>query len=322
LLLTSAAVGTVGGMTLAAILNINGGTVSLTNVVGGSGSSTVNLNVGTLDLQGGQITNVSAVNIGVASASGVAQLINAARISSPNVINLAPNGTLAGNTLITAPGLIVNGTISPGVSGIGVITDNGPATLGPAGSLAVSVQNAIGTPSTGWSFFQVNGALNIQATNGNAFTIQVQSFDPNGSGVVTNFNANTNYDWVTITAAGGIASFAANKFIVDASLFQNDLAGGYFYVRTNGNSLVLSFAGYPSLPAFTNIVLVSSNLVFTGASGIFGGGYYVLVSTNMALPLSQWPRLATNSFAPNGTFSFTNTPVPNAGTTFYRLQLQ
>src|SRR5208282_3809041 len=30
-------------------------------------------------------------------------------------------------------------------------------------------------------------------------------------------------------------------FAVDTTFFQNDLAGGYFYVRTNGNSLVLSF---------------------------------------------------------------------------------
>ena len=31
----------------------------------------------------------------------------------------------------------------------------------------------------------------------------------------------------------GVTNFAGNKFAIDGSLFENDLAGGYFFVRTN-----------------------------------------------------------------------------------------
>ncbi len=43
------------------------------------------------------------------------------------------------------------------------------------------------------------------------------------------------------------------------------------------------------------------------AHGTNNGPYYVLSSTNVALPLSNWTRLQTNSFDANGNFSFTNT---------------
>src|SRR5207247_1886901 len=44
------------------------------------------------------------------------------------------------------------------------------------------------------------------------------------------------------TANGGITNFDATKFTIDTAYFGNDLGGGYFYVHTNGNSLLLSFS--------------------------------------------------------------------------------
>jgi hypothetical protein len=229
-----------------ATLNVNGGTVQATNITGGGGLSTINLASGTIDLSGGgpfagSLVNVSGLNLGAAGVLATALLENAATISISNVITIAPNGTLAGNPVITAPGLIVNGILSPGVNGIGAITNNGPVTLGAGGDFFVSVQNADGAPVTGWDFLQVNGGLNVQSSNTGPFTVQVQSFDPAGSGQVTNFSADTSYAWPVAAAAGGITNFNATKIIADGSLFQNDLAGGYFYVGTNNNSLVLSF---------------------------------------------------------------------------------
>jgi hypothetical protein len=126
------------------------------------------------------------------------------------------------------------------MGGVGWLTNNGPATFGPGGHFAVDVQDAGGTPVEGWDFLQVDGALNVQSTNTNPFTIDLQSLDINGPDPVTNFSYNTNYDW-TIASAGGITNFAVSAFAINDSQFQNDLAGGYFFVRTNSNSLVLSF---------------------------------------------------------------------------------
>jgi hypothetical protein len=408
-------------------LNINGGTVQAANIVGGPGISTINLNSGTLDLQAdnptpGQITNVTTLNIGAGGQVDAAQLINAARIASPNAINIATNGMLAGNTAITAPGLVVDGTIEPGgADGVGAITNSGGITLGAGGTLVVGVQNVTGGPVAGWDYLQANGGLTIQATGADPFMVQVQSFSPNGAGVVADYNNNTNYNWNIAGAVGGIAGFAANKFTVNDPLFVNDLAGGYFYVRTNAGSLLLAFTNnHPpaagtvtlyrtgntmavpvamlatnwsdpdsdpvawagvtgstngaalgsdgSFVYYTNANNVADEILYTvkdvrtnppavyragdtqrtatgtiillpppviGGVGLNGGGviirgtggkpggtYYVLAATNLALPLSGWTVIATNSYDDAGNINFTNPPNPSLPETYYRLRVQ
>jgi len=304
-------------------LNVNDGTIFATNISGGGGTSAINLNSGILNLQGGGlITSVSTLNIGD-GVSDSALLTGAGNISSPNSITVAANGTLAGNTSITSPNLIINGTLSPGVDGIGAITNTGAAVFGAGGSFSVTVQNANGAPVSGWDYLQENGALNVQATNNNPFTIQLESFDPNGSGSVTNFNSLTNYDWTIATASGGISNFSADKFTVDSSQFQNNLNGGYFYVRTNSNSLFLSFTNPPSAPVTVNIAAAGANgFVFSGSGGSAGAFYYVLATTNLGLPVSQWTVIATNIFDSGGNFDFTNPADPTAPQNFYLLQLR
>jgi hypothetical protein len=406
-----------------ATINLNGGTVQATNIIGSGGVSTINLNSGVLDLQAGNpfagsIANVSSLTIG--GAGGSALLENAASISASNIIAIASNGTLAGNTLIIAPGLVVNGTISPGVNGVGAITNSGITTMGAGGNFDVALVDALGAPGTGWDFLQSGGSLNVQATNTNPFTIQLESFGTSGPGVATNFSFNTNYDWVIATADGGLVNFSSDKFSVNNSQFQNDLAGGYFYVRSNGNSLVLSFtnnhppvagivtvyrtggtmaipvstlathwsdpdgdpvtlagvnssstngAGNVSTdgsfiyytnanavedvilytvqdvrtnppavyqpddtvltatgeliilppPGFGGIRFAGNNVVLKATGGITGGTCYLLASMNLAIPSSQWQRVATNTFDATGSFTVTNTPAPNIQETFYRL---
>jgi hypothetical protein len=305
-------------------LNINGGTVLATNVSGAGGTSIINLNSGVLDLQGanpvpGNLLNISSLNIGDGSANA-ASLQNAAAISISNAITIAANGTLAGNTLITAPALVVNGAVSPGVNGVGAITNNGTLTFGPGGHFALDILNANGSPGTDWDFLQTAGTLDIQATG--PFTINLQSLDSGGPGLVDDFNSNTNYDWVIANADGGIANFASNAFNVNIDLFENDPGNGFFYVRTNGNSLILSFVSQPAAGPILNIAMSGTNLVLSGKGGFPGNGYYVLSTTNLMLPLSLWQRVASILFDSNGNFSFTTPFVPGASQSFYRLQLQ
>jgi hypothetical protein len=60
-------------------------------------------------------------------------------------------------------------------------------------------------------------------------------------------------------------------------------------------------------PAITSIQASGGNVIISGTDGTNNGPYYVLSSTNVALPLTNWTRLQTNSFDANGNFSFTNT---------------
>ena len=219
-------------------LNINGGTVQ-SPVITSSGISTINLNSGTLNSP--IITNISTINIGANAAGGTALMQNAVTVSSANNIGIAANGIVAGNTAFTTPALVINGTVSPGSSGIGAITNNGDIILGAGGSFELAVQGVTGNPGVAGDFVQASGRLNIQSTAANPFIISLESFANGAPGMLDGFSYTTNFDWVIASAAGGITNFGAAGFTVDTTFFQNDLAGGYFYVRTNANSLALSF---------------------------------------------------------------------------------
>jgi hypothetical protein len=83
----------------------------------------------------------------------------------------------------------------------------------------------------------------------------------------------------------------------------------------------LSLNGIPNVPAFNSLSLVGTNLIVRGSNGWPGQNYYVLTSTNLALPLSQWKAIATNPFDPAGNFNLTNPLNPASSKLFYLLQL-
>jgi hypothetical protein len=64
-----------------------------------------------------------------------------------------------------------------------------------------------------------------------------------------------------------------------------------------------------------------SALVVNGTGGMSNAPYFVLASTNISLPLSQWTRIQTNQFSGAGNFSFTNTLTLERVQQFFRLQL-
>lgn len=305
-------------------LNLNNGTVAANNILGGGGTAIINLNSGVLDSQSGVITNITRLNLGASGLASPAQLINAAIIQSPNAINVFSNGTLSGNATVTVPSLALSGAISPGGDSAGSLTNNGSVTFGAGGRYVFDLADAIGQPGTDWDFLSISGGLEIQATGTNPFVIQLRSIDQNltdNNSGAADFGNDSSQAWVIATAAGGVTNFSAEKFSVDASGFANDLAGGSFSVQTNGNSLLLVFTSRPAPPFFGGLTVGGANLIFSGAGGGSNGVYYVLASTNLAAPLGQWRRLATNSFDGHGNFIFTNRLNSGGGQQFYQLQL-
>jgi len=59
-------------------------------------------------------------------------------------------------------------------------------------------------------------------------------------------------------------------------------------------------------PVVASVWIVSTNFIFTGTGGIAASNYFVLTSTNLALPLVNWTRLVTNQFDASGKFGATN----------------
>jgi hypothetical protein len=111
-----------------------------------------------------------------------------------------------------------------------------------------------------------------------------------------------------------------------------------FVVPATGTSTVLQFGFEASgtdwlglddisvvaVPGIIGISLSGGNLVINGSNGVSGQTCYVLTTTNLALPRSQWMPVATNVLNAGGNFSITATNAvnPNVPQQFYILQLQ
>lgn len=300
-----------GGLT-----KLNSGTLNLTTTNSYTGDTTINS--GTLALVAiGSITN--SANISVAAG---ATLDASGR--SDGTLTLAAGQTLTGNGTVTGT-FIVNGSISPGGNNVGALTNNGSIALAPGGSYLFDMEDAVGLPGTNWDFVSISGGLTVQATDTNPFIIKLRSIDGNlndNNPGAADFGNQSSQSWVIATTGAGITNFSPDKFSVDTSAFQNDLGGGTFSVQTNGNSLLLVFNPPPSPPVISSVTLTGTNLIVSGTGGDTDGNYVVLTSTDLTLPLSQWQRIATNTFNTGGTFTFTNSVNRDAPQTFYQLLLQ
>jgi hypothetical protein len=63
-------------------------------------------------------------------------------------------------------------------------------------------------------------------------------------------------------------------------------------------------------PNINRASLSGNNLILSGTGGTPNWYYYALSSTNLAVPVAQWPRIATNQFDNTGNFNFTNSINP------------
>ena len=68
-------------------------------------------------------------------------------------------------------------------------------------------------------------------------------------------------------------------------------------------------------------VVSGANLAASGSSGVINGAYYVISSTDLALPLTNWTVLATNAFDGSGNFAFNYTVNPAEPQRFFTIRL-
>ena len=74
-------------------------------------------------------------------------------------------------------------------------------------------------------------------------------------------------------------------------------------------------------PVIGNISISPGGLSLSGSGGVASANFYLLASTNLVTPLTNWTLLSTNQFDTNGNFNFTNTMNINSPQSFYLLQL-
>ncbi|HXI72395.1 MAG TPA: hypothetical protein VNN22_18735, partial [Verrucomicrobiae bacterium] len=68
-------------------------------------------------------------------------------------------------------------------------------------------------------------------------------------------------------------------------------------------STVVSTIATPPAPVTIHVRFSGGNLSLSGTGGSAGATYYVVGSTNLAVPLALWPILSTNVFDGSGNFS-------------------
>jgi PKD repeat protein len=199
-----------------------------------------------------------------------------------NYVHLTP--------MVTANGLL---TISFAGRADGQGNLNGVQLSGPGATLVAPAANFSGTPT------------NIYATQSVSFTDysfgNITSWHWNfgdGNTLNTNASASVNHAY----ALPG--SYTVTLIVTGVGVSATNAQTGYIVVN--------------STPAFGNTLLSGGDLILSGTGGIAGNQYRILTATNLTQPLASWTPVATNVFAPDGSYSYTQSFLTNAAS-FFRL---
>lgn len=241
---------------------------------------------------------------GSLSTSGAESFFNSSDVSSNLFLQDVNNGLM----LQALNGATINGTpiVINSASGL----DNDKWALIPTDSGYYRVTN-----KKSQSVLAVSGAsLNV------------------GAAVVEwTFGSGKNDQWMPMSAGNGSYYFinrlsslclALPSGVAGARLEQQIYTGAanqQFNLPLNLPSVTASRLGSPFI---SSIAVQGSNLVLSGSNGVAGQPFYLLGSTNIALPLDQWQILTTNAFNLDGSFNITDSISPNSFQQFYRLQVQ
>jgi fibronectin-binding autotransporter adhesin len=228
---------------------------------------------------------------GATIVSAGALLVNGALGNSP--VTVLNGATLGGNGTLGASATVNSGaTLSPGANGLGILAVNGTVTL--RGTTFMELNRALGTNDLllVGSTLSYGGTLvltnlsGVLAPDDTLKLFSAQSY----TGAFTNF--------VPATPGPGLTW--------DASL-----------LATNGT---LKVAVAPR-PVLSGIALIGTNLVLTAANGVPGEKFYLLQSTNLSLPATNWTPVLTNTFGLDGQVAVTNPVNASATGVFYLLEL-
>jgi hypothetical protein len=182
--------------------------------------------------------------------------------------------------------------------------------------------------NTNW--IEGTGTPMIPTTDGIVYTNETTLLNSNTDaslGVFTNAGVNAVDSFKLVLPAVFTGSLAAGGE-VDLFLTAADLTIGFTMDSQNFGTasarpfLIISAVPQPGISA---VNLSGTNVVLAATNGVAGGTYYVLSSTNLALPLAQWTPVATNVPAGNGNFGITVTNAASAGAPaqhFFILQTQ
>jgi len=235
---------------------------------------------------GGTTVNGGTLQINNSTGSG----------TGDGAVIIANSGTLSGEGIISGATTVNSGgTLAPGNQDLGALTFVNSLTLNSGSKIILIVShdsqtnNAVIVNNT----FALNGSLIV--SNADVPLQAGDSFQLFSVG-----NVSGNFSSVTLPALTSGLYWITNELVT----------GGKVSVRME------------TPPIIGNINFTSGQLILSGTGGLTNGTYYVLTSTNLAAPLTNWPRLLTNQFDDSGNFNFTNPLNPGQSQLFYFLEVQ
>ena len=227
-----------------------------------------------------------------AMSNGAAMSVTGGYVTWSN--NLALNGSIVvvqspdSGLQVAAPASVpLGGSITNTLS----VTNLGPGTA--AGLVVTDILSANVT------FVSASGG---GTTNANAGQVV-------WSGFSLAANTGTNFTLIVLATAGGNATNLAS---VASSVIDPNPAN-----NTATSVTLITTVIIPTVPPHIgSFKMVGLNVVISGTNGVNGGTYYLMDSTNLAKPLSQWTAVATNVVNTNGAsggFTFTGTNAITTG---------
>jgi hypothetical protein len=280
---------------------------------GGNGTLTFNagvFNVNTLEV-GFQVSGDSSYGTGMLNVNNSGTLIvnNALGLG---FVGASPNANTRGALNIHGGTAWLN-MLTNGGSGASSVTITG-GTLG--------ITNSIGMPAAPIPNFSLtNSTLRLQLdANVAATNVVVSNLTANGANIVAIDliqNVSSPATFALFSYANLTGSVGANFSLTLPSGFTGSLVDNAAQKRIDLNVNIAPV----TQPVISSISLSGGNMLMNGSNGPFNHNFYVLASSNVSLPLSNWTPISTNSFSAGGAFNVTNPLPPGAGQQFYLLQV-
>ena len=275
-------------------IDVNGNTITYGGSIGnyGPGSLIIKSTVpnGSLTLQGANTysgaTTVTNLTLAVNNVTGSA--------TGQGNVTVQTNGVLTGTGIIAGAVTLNNGAqLIPGVP-LGTLTLGNNLTLSAGSKTLLRVQHS---PLT-------NSAVSLAGTLTAGGTLTITN--TGGSALAAG-------DSFTLLPAGG---YAGNFSSITLPALAAGLSWNTNLLLTAG---VISVSPPPP-PVIAGLTISGGQLILSGTAGVTNGTCYVMTTTNLATPLTNWTRLATNQFDSNGNFNFTNALSGGLSQSFYLLQ--
>ncbi|HOX03938.1 MAG TPA: autotransporter-associated beta strand repeat-containing protein [Candidatus Paceibacterota bacterium] len=276
------------------VFNAGGSSLTLGGQIGGNGNL---IKTGTSAL----FVNGNAANTGTTIIQGGVLYIEGAKTGGALI---ARGGTLGGLGAINSPVAIeAQGALSPGDPVVPVTYLNINQSLTLAGTVVMDV-NKFGPDLASVS----DRIVNVTALTFGG-TLQLNIGGAGGEPLVLGDSVQL------FQAASYVGAFNAIVPATPGDGLAWDMSG----LAVNG-TLKVTAAPEPK-PEVESVIQSGTDLILRGSGGVPGGTFHMLTSTDAALTLASWTRLATDTFSWDGRFSVTNTIQLDTPQRFFILEV-